>query len=72
MTTVESGLRYFKSWMKLFSHSTSTHEKAMDPTILLLVMSKIVQQTEPFNHGMATSLGKGKLWIQTSCWSSEG
>ena len=37
----------------------------MNPTILSLAMGKIVEKTELFSLGMATSLGKGKLWIQT-------
>ena len=38
----------------------------MNPIILPLAMDKIVGQTKFFSLGGATSLGEGKLWIQTS------
>ena len=38
---------------------------SMNPTILLSAMGNKVGQTGPFNPGMTTSLGEGKLWIQT-------
>ena len=38
---------------------------SMNPTILLPAIGKIVGQAGLFNLGMATSLGEGKLWIQT-------
>ena len=47
------------------SHSTNTLGKGMNPIILPLAMSKIVGQTGFFSLGKATSLGEGKLWIQT-------
>ena len=37
----------------------------MNPIILPPAMGKIVGQTEFFSLGEATSLGEGKLWIQT-------
>ena len=37
----------------------------MNPIILPPAMGKIVGQTRFFNRGEATSLGEGKLWIQT-------
>ena len=37
----------------------------MNPIILLPAMGKIVGQTRFFSLGEATSLGEGKLWIQT-------
>ena len=37
----------------------------MNPIILPLAMGKIVGQTRLFNLGEASSLGEGKLWIQT-------
>ena len=37
----------------------------MNPFILPPAMDKIVGQTELYNQGMVTSLGEGKLWIQT-------
>ena len=37
----------------------------MKPIILPPAMDKIVGQTEFFSFGEATSLGEGKLWIQT-------
>ena len=46
------------------SDSTNTLGKGMNPTTLPPAMGKIVEQTEHFNLGMATSLGEGKLWIQ--------
>ena len=45
------------------SHSTNT--QSMNPIILPLAMGKIVVQTSFFRLGEATSLGEGKLWIQT-------
>ena len=48
------------------SHSTNTLGKGMNPIILPPVMGKIVGQTRFFSLGEATSLGEGKLWIQTS------
>ena len=36
----------------------------MNPVILPQAMGKMVGQTEVFNLGMATDLGKGKLRIQ--------
>ena len=39
--------------------------KGMNPIILLPAMGKIVEQTRFFSLGYATSLGEGKLWIQT-------
>ena len=47
------------------SHCTNTHGKGMNPIILLPAMGKIVGQTRFFSLGEATSLGEGKLWIQT-------
>ena len=37
----------------------------MNPIILPPAMVKVVGQTRFFGPGEATSLGKGKLWIQT-------
>ena len=37
----------------------------MNPIILPPAMGKIVGQTRFFSLGEATSLGEGKLWIQT-------
>ena len=45
-------------------HSTNTLGKGINPTILYPAVSKI-GQTGIFSLGMTTSLGKGKLWIQT-------
>ena len=42
------------------SHNTNTLGKGMNPIILPLV-----GQTRFFSLGEATSLGEGKLWIQT-------
>ena len=39
--------------------------KSMSPIILPPAMSKIVGQIRFFSLGKATSLGEGKLWIQT-------
>ena len=47
------------------SHSTNTLGKGMNPIILPPAMGKIVGQTRFFSLGEATSLGEGKLWIQT-------
>ena len=47
------------------SHSTNTLGKGMNPIILPPAMGKIVGQTMFFSRGEATSLGEGKLWIQT-------
>ena len=47
------------------SHSANAFGKGTNPTILPPAMSKIVGQTRLFSLGMATSLGEGKLWIQT-------
>ena len=44
------------------SHSTNTQGKGMNPIILPPAMGG---QTEFFSLGEATSLGEGKLWIQT-------
>ena len=45
------------------SHSANTLEKGMNPTRLPWALGR---QTRLFDLGMATSLGEGKLWIQTS------
>ena len=55
----------FKSWTDCISHSTNTLGKGMNPIILPPAMGKIVGQTRFFSLGEATSLGEGKLWIQT-------
>ena len=47
------------------SHSTNSLGKGMNPNILPAAMGKIVGQTRFFSLGEATSLGEGKLWIQT-------
>ena len=47
------------------SHSTNTIGKGMTPIILPPAMGKIVGQTMFCRLGEATSLGEGKLWIQT-------
>ena len=47
------------------SNSTNTLGKGMNPIILPPAMGKIVGQTRFFSPGEATSLGEGKLWIQT-------
>ena len=47
------------------SLSTNTLGKGMNPTILPPAMGKIIGQIGLFSFGMATSLGEGKLWIQT-------
>ena len=47
------------------SHSTNTLGKGMNPIILPPVMGKIVAQTRFLSLGEATSLGEGKLRIQT-------
>ena len=39
--------------------------KSMNPNILPPAKDKVVGQTRFFSHGEATSLGEGKLWIQT-------
>ena len=46
-------------------NSTNTLGKSMNPIILPPAMGKIVGQTGLFSLGEATSLGEGKLWIQT-------
>ena len=48
-----------------FSHSTNIFGKSMNPIILPPAMGKIVGQTGFFSLVEATSLGEGKLWIQT-------
>ena len=47
------------------SHSTNTLGKGMNPIIHPLAMGRFVGQTGFFSLGEATSLGEGKLWIQT-------
>ena len=47
------------------SHSTNTLGKGMNPIILPPAMGKIVGQTGFFSLDKATSLGEGKLRIQT-------
>ena len=47
------------------SHGTNTLGKSMNPIILHPAMGKIGGQTGFFSLGEATSLGEGKLWIQT-------
>ena len=47
------------------SHSTNTLGKGMNPIILPPTTGKIVGRTRFFSLGEATSLGEGKLWIQT-------
>ena len=47
------------------SHNANTSGKGMNPTILPLAMSKIVEQIGHFNLGMTTDLGEGKFCIQT-------
>ena len=47
------------------SRCTNTLWKGVNPIILLPAMGKIVGQTRFFSLGKATSLGEGKLWIQT-------
>ena len=47
------------------SHSTNTLGKGMNPIILPSAMGKMVGQTGFFSLGEATSLGEGKLSIQT-------
>ena len=41
-------------------------KKGMNPNILIRTVGKTVEQTELLSLGMATNLGEGKLWIQTS------
>ena len=53
----------FKSWTDCISHSTNS--LGMNPIILPPAMGKIVGQTRFFSLGEVTSLGEGKLWIQT-------
>ena len=49
------------------SHSANnTLWKGMNPTILPLAMDKVEEQTEHFSLGLATSLGEGQFWIQTT------
>ena len=45
--------------------NTNTIGKVMNPIIIPSAMSKLVGQTRLFSLGWATSLGEGKLWIQT-------
>ena len=47
----------FKSWIDCISHSTNTLGKGMNPIIL--------PPARFFSLGEGTSLGEGKLWIQT-------
>ena len=47
------------------SHSTNTLGKGMNPNILPPAMGKIAGNTRFFSLGEMTSLGEGKLWIQT-------
>ena len=47
------------------SHNGHTLEKGIFPSILLPVVDKIVGQHRLFYLDMATSLGEGKLLIQT-------
>ena len=60
-----TGRHESKSWTDCISHSTNTLGKGMNPIILPPTMGKIVRQTRFFSLGEATSLGEGKLWIQT-------
>ena len=53
----------FKSWIRLIAFHIALIP--MNPIILPPTMSKIVGQTRFFSLGEATSLGEGKLWIQT-------
>ena len=56
------------SWMRLTAfHSTNTVRKGMNPIIHYSppAIGKILGQTRFFSLGGATSLGEGKLWIQT-------
>ena len=46
-------------------YSTNTLGKGINPIILPPAMDKIVGQTRFFSLGEATSLGEGKLLIQT-------
>ena len=48
------------------SHRAKTLDKNMNPTILFLVMGKTGGLTGLFKLVMATGLGKGEIWIQTS------
>ena len=50
-------------WGRLCSLYINDLEKGMNPFVLHQDMSK----TQFFNQDKITSLGKGKLWIQTSC-----
>ena len=47
------------------SHCINTLGKGMNPIISPPAMGKIVGQTRFLSFGEATSLGEGKLWIQT-------
>ena len=47
------------------SHSTNTLGKGINPIIPPPAMGKIVGQSRFFSCGEATSLGEGKLCIQT-------
>ena len=49
----------------LFQHCTNTLGKGMNPIILPPAMDKIVGHTRFFSLCEATSIGEGKLWIQT-------
>ena len=48
------------------SQRANTFGKCMHPTILPTAMCEIEGQGMLFNFRMATGLGEGKLWIQTS------
>ena len=69
MVTVEGNthgdLSSNSEWVWNF-HSNKTHRKGMNPTIFCLTMDKEIGQTGIFNFGIVTSLGEGKLWIQTN------
>ena len=47
------------------SYYTNTLGKGINPIILPPATGKIVGETRFFSFGEATSLGEGKLWIQT-------
>ena len=47
------------------SHNANTLGKGMSPTLFSQAMLKMIRQIGLFNLGRATSLGEGKLWIQT-------
>ena len=61
------------TWVKILdesvciSHSTHTFGKAMIATNFPQLWLNNDRQTGLFNLGMASSLGDGKVWIQTSC-----